>query len=467
MAGPLVACIGLPAAAEVSPPAPAIEVTPSYIETFDGAPAVPEAFRSDGWDVTVHSRDVHTWYDLEPMVAEHGQDCGAPPAGHVTTSYADAVFRCRDHLMTAINAGGYGLIYLTPDHLVDFSNGEAVVRFDLSTLRHSTRDWVDVWITPYEEHLQLPLLDWLPDLNGPPRNAIHVTMEPDNTFRVFVYQDHKGHELPRRSGSGYEAVLTADAKRRDTFELRLSATSVRFGMPAYGLWWVDARMSPLEWTQGAVQLGHHSYTPQKDCSHGGPTGQGCRANTWHWDNVTIEPAVPFTIIPADRRYVDQDTPARLRFDRPAPADAHLRFAGIGGELEVSFDGGATWVAAERREQSKPLVDEAFGSFWTPIGQGVQEVQVRGRRWWGGTWMARDFSIWAPPSTAGPTPSPGASAVPGPPPSAASPPSPAGPAVDRPPRGTPAPRARIATCRPPAARVSSPLRWWWPWCGLVR
>ena len=39
--------------------------------------------------------------------------------------------------MTSINASGYGVIYLTPDQMVDFSAGEAVVRFDMSTFRTS------------------------------------------------------------------------------------------------------------------------------------------------------------------------------------------------------------------------------------------------------------------------------------------------------------------------------------------
>ena len=34
------------------------------------------------------------------------------------------VFRCKDHVMTAIRADDYGVIYLTPDRLLDWSDGD-------------------------------------------------------------------------------------------------------------------------------------------------------------------------------------------------------------------------------------------------------------------------------------------------------------------------------------------------------
>ena len=40
-----------------------------------------------------------------------------------------AVFQCRNHVMTAINASGYGVIYLTPNHLVDLSLERSVISF--------------------------------------------------------------------------------------------------------------------------------------------------------------------------------------------------------------------------------------------------------------------------------------------------------------------------------------------------
>jgi hypothetical protein len=103
-----------------------------YVEMFDGQPGTPLAWQPRNWDVTVHSRDSETWQALEPMTAHHGHDCSPPLATHPVSVHEDAVFVCRDHLMTALNATGYGVIYLTPDHLVDFSRGEALVQFDIS-----------------------------------------------------------------------------------------------------------------------------------------------------------------------------------------------------------------------------------------------------------------------------------------------------------------------------------------------
>lgn len=119
------------------------------------------------------------------MHAMHGEHCEPPLATHVVTEYEEAVFQCRNHVMTAINDAGYGVVYLTPNQLVDFSQGEAVVRFDVSTARTSARDWIDLWITPYEENLQLPLADWLPDLSGEPRRAVNVEMNVFNGQTTF------------------------------------------------------------------------------------------------------------------------------------------------------------------------------------------------------------------------------------------------------------------------------------------
>ncbi len=365
-----------------------------YIETFDGSPDSPQPWQPTNWDVSVHSRDVDTWDALESMEARHGADCGAPPATHPISSYKDAVFQCRNHMMTAIKASGYGVIYLTPNQLLDFSQGESLVRFDLSTLRTSGRDYVDVWITPYADNLQLTFEDAAVDLSGPPRNAVQVRMDfGNNTFKAIIYRNFQPTSVESASaGVAYESFLTPDAARRDTFELRLSRTHISFGMPGYNFRWVDAAIPDLGWSQGVVQLGHHSYNPLKDCD------EPCSANTWHWDNVIVAPARPFTILRADRTFVDSTITAAVGFPQAAPANAHLRFAGIGNKLEVSFDGGATWRAAELQAQDPSFVkEEHFKSYWMPIPAGTQQVRFRGQAWWAADWRIRDITVWAPPT----------------------------------------------------------------------
>jgi hypothetical protein len=380
-------------------PAPtATQALTGFIEMFDGNPAHPQPWKPDNWDVTVHSRDIETWNILEPMEAMHGSDCAAPPASHIISAYEDAVFLCRDHLMTSLLAEGYGVIYLTPDQLVDFSNEEVVISWDMSTARSSRRDWVDLWITPYQYNLQLPLEDWLPDLDGEPRNAIHVRMDlanGDTMFSTSIIRNFETIEIPGQNLLvGYESFLTPDAKRRDKFELRISRDHIRFGMPAYNFYWIDSAIPAMDWGQGVVQFGHHSYNPAKDA--GCPINQnaktGCAPVTWHWDNINIKPSVPFTILRADQRMVDAET-TQIYFPTPAPANAHLRFAGIGAQIEISFDRGKTWQPASQQAQEKS-VEEHFSSYWTPIPAGTQNIQFRGDDWWGGSWVVRDISIWA-------------------------------------------------------------------------
>jgi Concanavalin A-like lectin/glucanases superfamily len=374
-----------------------------YIQTFDGAPAAPTPYSPPGWDVTVHSRDRQTWKSLEPMNAMHGSDCSAPPATHAISAYQDTVFQCRDHLMTAINASGYGVIYLTPNQLLDFSQGEAVLKFDVSTLRSSLRDWIDLWITPYEDNLELPIDDaYQVDLNGTPRNAVQIKMDQFNgqtTFRPFLVRNFQTQGIDGANWwTGYESFLTPSAIRRDTFELHLSRTHIKFGMPdpmgdpTKAFWWVDKDIADLGWSRGVVQLGHHSYNPQKDCALGPGV---CQPNTWHWDNVSLSPAAPFTIIRAPQSYVDATMPTQVTFPAQAPQQANLRFAGIGTTLDVSFDRGATWQPAHVQPASRAPVSDHFRSYWTPVPAGIATIQFRGTNWWGGPWMIRDISIWAP------------------------------------------------------------------------
>jgi hypothetical protein len=95
---------------------------------------------------------------------------------------------------------------------------------------------------------------------------------------------------------------------------------------------------------------------------------------------------------ADQRAVDAEA-TQLRFPAPAPENAYLRFAGIGNQLELSCDGGKTWQLALKQSQEKSA-EEHFSSYWTPIPAGTESIQFRGDDWWGGSWVARDISIWA-------------------------------------------------------------------------
>jgi hypothetical protein len=380
------ACVPPPAPRPAPPKAAAPAGT--FLETFNGAPAAPTRFASANWDISVHSRE-HHGETMDAMHAQHGADCSAPPATHAISRFDQAVFQCRDHVMTAMNAGGYGEIVLTPNRLVDFSKGEAVISVDVSTLVTSRRDWWDIWITPFNENIQLPCEVSCADLQGPPRRAVHVymteTFSGTTGFRAEIHNNFTSTEVPGDFSTGYEAVLKPDAARRDKFELRISRTHIKFGMPGYGLTWVNAPISNLGWDVGVVQFAHHSYTPEKDEAIANP-----HANTWHWDNVSIKPARPFKMIRAQQRAVT----STATFATASPANARLRFAAYGTSMQVSFNGGKTWTNATRQAQSVNATD-AFASYWTPMPAGVKSVQFRGQPGCCPSGPAiRDVSIWA-------------------------------------------------------------------------
>lgn len=379
----------------------------TFVETFDLAPSAPLALDSARWDLQIHSRDRSTFDALEGMHMGHGPSCQPPPATFWNTSYEGAAFYCSNHVMTGINAEGYGVIYMTPDHLVDFDQGEAVVRFEVSTLRTSGRDWWDLYLTPTDDVLSLPLEEWLPDLQGQPKNCVHVRMDLSSPtiFLASIWQDWQETEL---AGSfvGYESVITPDPRIRQTFELRISKTTLKFGLPDHGLWWHDTTIPELNFGRAVLQFGHHSYNPTKldvampaghDTSLAGVPERS--PNTWHWDAIEITPARPFTMIGVDRRQVTEDdgTPM-VTLDAPAPPDAFLRFAAI-GQVSVSFDGGPFQPAVRRDgslENAGQHAVEHFASYMTPIPFGTTTVSFAFQpdAWWTFEKLARDITVWS-------------------------------------------------------------------------
>ncbi len=453
-----------------------VAVAATSLNTFDGAPPAPLGYplvtALQDWDIAVHTRDPDAWYELNYMEADHGATCAAPPAHHSiagagsTTAYQDSVFQCSNHLMTALNAPGYGVIYLTPNQLLDWSAGEAVVRWDMSTRSTSGRDWVDVYITPWDQNLVLPLTQWLPDLVGEPQHAVQVNLQANPAHPPFawggaVVRNFQGTEL---SGAGvnpyqgYDSVLVPDAARRDTFELHLTRTHVKFGMPAYNLWWLDTDVPDIGFSSGIVQFGHHSYNPYKDCENGTlptvtqnpPAPADCGPNTWHWDNVSLTPATPFTILKAPQAYLDASTPQTVTFPSPAPAGSFLRLDAYGSNVAYSLDNGASWqaVAVQPATKSVPGGGGLWQSYWQPMPEGAQSLLLKAEGgWWGGNWMIRDMSLWAQVDAPHRTPTPTPVRTP------TFTPTPAASATPPPPTSTPPPTATLVP--PTATPVAAP------------
>lgn len=397
-----------------------------WVASFDGSPAGPDPMPAvvSNFDIQVHSRDADTWFQLEPINAQHGADCAPPPATHPNTSYEGSVFQCKNHLMTALNSSSYGVIYFTPDQLFDFSNG-GTLTWEMSTQQMSTRDWWDVLITPYADNMALPLLSDLSqgvDLQGPPRNTIHIGGDNGEgapiltVIRNGVEQKYNSPaSVPR---IGYNLVDgTNESSTRQTFRLTISNGRMKFERLASAtgsalVFWDEAVTLPFK--QGIVQFGHHSYNPTKD-------GAGV-PGTRHWDNISINPAQPFTMIKADRRYTQGGV---VNFASPAPANASLRFAGI---CQVSVDGVPVERVPDYDRWNVGYHPEHQSSYFVPIAQGKQSVNISfSDDGWYGTnlgCIAKDFSIWSlngsgggpastptkPPATASASASPSATAT---------------------------------------------------------
>jgi hypothetical protein len=398
---------------------------PPFLETFDFDASQPAHYMPPGWDISViaHDNDM-----IEPMWAEHGPNCEPPDdqwvrgtqpsstSNHHITQAAETTYDCRNHIMTAINAG-YGAVYLTPPAMLDFSAGPATVSWDMSTQRVSPRDWVDIVIMPFQpERSDLPLPMALNMIDAHfPTEAIWIDLQGANTF-----MPHHLTKVPPANGCSSQSYtlhpaetfdcrfhfdlhtwdtqlatfgLSPSAARRDNFRIEISQTHLKVGFrptpsSPYFNWTDDDIPGGLNWNHAIVQLNHRSYNPLKGCGAIGvgeagapPDGwysfinsngglDGCRAGTWHWDNVAVSPQAPFTILYGARRVRDGDS---VTFPTTAPPNSWLKLAGDWDAL-ASFDGGATYSPLQT--VGVKLGPQNGISYFSPIPAGVQTVKFQ-------------------------------------------------------------------------------------------
>lgn len=400
----------------------------TFIETFDGSPNTPERFRPENFSVdtlitTVKGRPTQYWYQIEestndtPHQGQHGPNCERPVSletGELVThdiiEIEDVVYKCKDHIMTAYHgSAASGAVYLTPNHMVDFSQGEATIRFDVSTDRGEVfgkvggYDWLEFFITPYDENLMHPFSSATNIGQGQPGNTITVQQPANgiNKLTAKVVKNFVETEVPS-SNLRYETLIDPSPITRTTFEIKinkdldtedvyLSVGMINYDGDGSSYYWVDnENIGPLTWDKGIFQFGQVEWNIQQPCND-----EPCNPNTWHWDNLIISPAIPFTMIKADRRYVERDDNQIVNFADPAPANSHLRFSGIGENIEISVDNGNTWIAANKQPQQENR-EVRFSSYWTPIPAGVDKVMFRadGYTKFNFDWHIRDMSIWS-------------------------------------------------------------------------
>lgn len=359
---------------------------PTFTDTFDGNPNTPQEFISPQWDVVVHHREQKYWDSPKTVAAHHSDICNPYPETHTVES---SVYLCRNHIMTALDGGEYGMIYLTPSALVDFSTETARISFDVSTLRTSNRDWIDLWVIPEQDDLIMPLEGWLPDATGNPRNGIHIRMtDPGNasTKSFFFAEIVRNFQVEHTIQNQFvvDDILVPSALVRNTFQLDISKTHIRFGLPAYNKYWVDTDINPaLTWNTGFVQFGHHSYNPTKD---------GGIPDTWHWDNITIAPFKQKQIVPISSKEVIQKNTGII-VSNPAPKNTRMRFNGyVGDYVNVAFDDNLFQkVTAQASE--KPDTRDHFRTFWVDVPEGTQKITFDGPSGFL-YWRIKNISLWS-------------------------------------------------------------------------
>lgn len=387
-----------------------------FRETFTASPAGPQSVmnRPDllpRWFAQPVMQGTYGWdFAPEPMHAQHSAECGAPPAAHMISTYQESVYQCKDHIMTAINppsAGtASGIVTMTPNHMVDLSTGEAIIRVDVSTKSPTTGDWWEIWITPWDDQLIAPTDHWLHHA-GSPREAIQLQVRDfSDGSKRWAHQTYKNYamQIPEFVGDGtlafwkgkdFRALVPVSDTRRDLYEVRVSKSHVKLFVKSpvinNELRLVDEFDIPGGFNADAavVQFLESNYEPELGgkigCS-GDPCPVVGEPATWHWDSIEISPAIPYKLIGVNEYQIwSGSTSKNLTFREAAPANARMLFSGWtkGNDPEISFDNGASWqIATAVRPPNDPQGagfngDPDLLTYSIPVPQGKTSAQVRG------------------------------------------------------------------------------------------
>jgi hypothetical protein len=275
------------------------------------------------------------------------------------------------------------------------------VSWKVSTQRLSTRDWWQVNLTPFAQNMALPLTPDLPAYQGQPATGLELRQDTGtcksgqlgSIVRVSRISGSQASEITQDSPCVEDAV-NPSAATRSQFQIDVSGGHLKVSMPGTNVVWFDGPLN-LGFNQAVVQFSHHSYNPLKGEN---PDGGAVGPNTFHWSDVAISPATPFTMLrPPQPFSLHEGQNPVLKLPQAAPQGSFLRFAGL-GSFEVSSDGGKSYQPA--RVQGANKAPEHFASYWTPVPAGTTEVTLRGQR--NGSnlpWWVEDVSVWAQAYTA--------------------------------------------------------------------
>lgn len=380
-----------PAAQQLASPAPAAAGTaarsagvvraaatvPRFHEGFDIDPASPRSFAdtpmSRRWHVAQAVTDFNQWRLGDAVQAQHGPDCGPPPATHRADRWKEYVYVCKNHVMTARAAPSYAATYLMPKALLDWSSRRAVARWDVSTVSMSGRDWIDLWVTPIGSALMVPIDRGTGvAFQGAPRNAIHVRgANGGDSWTVEVIRKNK---VVGRKTLTIPASFQRSAKTRTPMRLWVGPRRVTFRMSGVGTIRVPAGPN---FRRGLVQWGHHAYNPAKD-------GAGVPA-TWHWDNFTLAPASALGAneVRPQRRIAGPGDRRVFRFRRPARARSVLLFDAV-CKVAINFGDGPRRLAKQPTSDGNNTLEFA-SSYKVKVPRGATRavVRFRGDGWYDG------------------------------------------------------------------------------------
>jgi hypothetical protein len=306
-------------------PTPAPSTPPggwAFEETFDGAPASPQAYASSRFDMVVGGNDADAIVDGQTILSDpplvetygtiqggHGSDCGAPigtsannhaisvdfdPQGFQTNTRPQLAYICNNHLMTTLKSG-YAVASLMPRQLFDWSGRTGTIQFDTNVYAFQ-RSWWDVWVVP-EDDMLLEMVDHNEGGAGEqfPERGVRFSFQAA-VPRVGVF-DNYGLVQEWKNWQGFNQAFPSDPaindpKTRRTFKLHLSQTGFGFEVQKDdGTFWTFSGSfdQPLPFTRGEIRIEHHVYNPTKDGIFDDPWSQ----YTYHWDNIRFDgPVVP-------------------------------------------------------------------------------------------------------------------------------------------------------------------------------
>lgn len=373
-----------------------------------GMPATPLPYAPTDFAITKHTRQTCGSIDNGfgppvdggncPMTADHGTDCAAPPATHqIGQSYRDMLFICHDHMMTAINAGGTGVIAFQPNQLIDVSGG-ASFSIARSTAIKSSRDWTEIYLTPFADQLAYNIDGSVAEQPKEPKNGLHILFGTNGNGggnqvnEVSETINGVTTDVPCadcwNTLEGYTGLVDS-ATVRTPILMTLSTTHFSLAIAGH-TFWNGALPHMLPFTQLVMQVQHVSYDPEK-------AGGGAVADTWHWSDLDISNAIPYYLQPASPDAAGDvgygfGLGNKITFS-PAPSGAFLRFQAFNVNFDtfasgydISFDNGATWTPWHYVTPQ----DDSKGSFWQPIPAGAGSALLRGKP----GWYARDFYVMA-------------------------------------------------------------------------